>query len=172
MWLLPSRGNWCYQTQSQSLGILMGCWKYISMVLSLIYFLDRICMIYLPLVNSLGPRENGCHFLDDIFKFKFQNENYCILKFHGNLFLGTIASTLQFDGTSPLYAQILTHLRSGLKMRIISQEILEISFTTTCTMYLKITHLKLKPHIPGINESNVCCRSVVVVSLMVQGPIH
>ena len=39
-------------------------------------------------LDTLRPRQNGCHFTDDIFKYNFLNENIWIwLKFHWSLFL-------------------------------------------------------------------------------------
>ena len=56
------------------------------------------------------------------------------------------------DGTKPLSDQMLTYHQWGLKVfppRTIPQQMLKISNTW---IFLKITHSKLLPYLPGTNE--------------------
>ena len=56
--------------------------------LMMVSLLTHICVTRLPWINTLNPRQNGCNFVGDIFKFIFVNGNYCILiKSHWSLFL-------------------------------------------------------------------------------------
>ena len=38
----------------------------------------QMCPSYAILINTLQPRQNGCHFPEDIFKYIFLNENVYI----------------------------------------------------------------------------------------------
>ena len=61
-------------------------------------------------INTLGPRQDGRHFPDDIFKWIFVDENAC-LKFHWNLFL-ILASNWQ-QSSIGLYNGLAPHRRQA-----------------------------------------------------------
>ena len=70
----------------------------------------ELCLYCIKPINTLRPRQNGCHFTDNIFKGIFLNENVWIL----------IKFSLQFVPKGPIYniptlVQIMAWRRPGDK---------------------------------------------------------
>ena len=58
--------------------VSLGLKELTLVVQNLFKEMRKLFLCFLFLVNTLRPRQNGCHFADDIFKCIFLNENVSI----------------------------------------------------------------------------------------------
>ena len=76
-------------------------------------------------INTLSPRQNGCHFADDIFKSIFVSENLWILLKNSPKFVPKVRIN-----TIPALVQIMAWRRSGAKP--LSETMVTNSLTHIC----------------------------------------
>ena len=111
MWRHPDRGPCIHKMVTTGFWAHIPCYKRAKLMASLIVFCRYIAVYQdRDTVNTLRPRQNGCHFPDDIFKWIFLNENVWI----------SIKISLKFVPTGPInniptLVQIMAWRRPGDK---------------------------------------------------------
>ena len=69
---------------------------------------------HIEIIYALRPRQNGCHFADDILKYMFLNKNYeFLLRFDESLFLSVQLITSALNGLAPARRQAIIWINAG-----------------------------------------------------------